>query len=89
MSQNHFAAVNVMARWNDIMVTGSQAGKTNLKIWKINNTKLSMTDERSFSVFSILKSGYREIDSLLMIPPPEKTNVNATLHVAFTGSDKY
>ena len=89
MSNNHFAAVNVLGKWNDIMVSGSLSAKNNVKIWKVAGQNLTMIDEKSISVFTVLKQGYVDIESIMMLPPLNKTNANATLHVAMTESGLY
>ena len=44
MSNNHFADVNSLAIWNDVLITGSLSAKNNVKVWKVTGPSLTMID---------------------------------------------
>ena len=50
---------------------------------------MTFVDDKSVSFFSLLKSGYINFKCMAMLPPPSKTNANATLHVALAGADPF
>lgn len=59
---------------NNSIVTTSDGGKYNFKLWTYdtNAYKMTMVDEKTITFFSILKSGEISFLSTLMIPPPAK-----------------
>ena len=58
-SSNHFEPVSVVSTYNNnILVTASRGGKSNLKIWKISEYNMTMIDDRSLAYFTVMKSGY-------------------------------
>ena len=70
------------------MVTASSSAKTNFKVWKLSNYTMELIDEKSISFFSLMKSGYVDFGCMVMFPP-NKTNANATLHIALAGADPF
>jgi hypothetical protein len=75
--------------WNNtFLVTAADSSKFNVKLWNYSatNYKLTYTDEKSISFFSILKAGYVSFLSSLWIPPPAKST---TLHIAISGADPF
>lgn len=75
--------------WNNtFLVTAADSSKFNVKLWNYSatNYKLTYTDEKSISFFSILKAGYVSFLSSLWIPPLAKST---TLHIAISGADPF
>ena len=78
-----------MAYWNNTLVSISEGGEANFKIWNTAAFALSEVDEKTISFFTILKQGVIRLKDVVMIPPPAKANANATLHIATAGADLF
>lgn len=86
---NHFQKVNKIGHWNGTIVSVSDGGKLNFKLWKLTDYSLSLVDEKTISYFSILKSGYNGLTSLVLLPPVSKANANNTLHILTAGDNPF
>lgn len=51
---------------------------------------MSLTDQKTITYFSLLKSGTVDFLSILIVPPPVKqSNANIPYHIAVAGSDPF
>lgn len=65
-----------LAVYQNYMVSTAISGKYNFKLWKNSGTAVSQLDETTYSFFSVLKSGYVNLKTLLLLPPPKKDMKN-------------
>ena len=62
-------------------------------MWKFDESKqsVSFVDEKTISVFSLMKIGFNSLKDIVMIPPHEKLegDVKYPLHIATAGTDTF
>ena len=75
-SDNHYQKVNKLAYWNNTLVSVSDGGTNNIKLWKKTDFSLSQIDDHTIGYFSLLKSGNMALNNIALLPPKSKANAN-------------